>query len=304
MGHTHHHKHTEAENIRLAFGLNLIFAFVEALGGFYIGSMAVISNAIHDMGDSVALGLSWYFSTVSEKERNRVFSYGYRRFSLLSALFSGIFLFFGSVIILYNAIPRVLNPTEANPGGMLVFAIIGLLVNGLAAFRLKGGHTMNERMMMLHLMEDVLGWAAVFLAGIVMYFLKVPQLDPILAILITIFILYNAYKNLKTTMAIFMQVVPSSINIGEIEKSVLALDGVKGLHDLHIWSLDGVHHIASLHIVVEKPLDVIETLEIKTRVREITSKYSINHATIEVEFGEKDCLVHGSTHCSDFAGVE
>jgi cobalt-zinc-cadmium efflux system protein len=303
MGHHHHHgphQHRETENIRAAFVFNLIFVVIEAVGGFYINSIAVISNALHDLGDSLALGLSWYFSTVSGKERTRDFSYGFRRFSLLAALINGIVLFSGSALILYHAVPRIFHPGETNAGGMALFAILGLAVNGIAAYRLKGGATMNERMMMLHLLEDVLGWGAVLIASIVMFFKQLPQLDPLMAVLITLFILWNTVKNLKTTMAIFMQAVPPSIKMEELENECLKLDGVKGLHDLHVWTMDGNHHIASLHVVVAKPLTGEETLEVKTKIREIASRHSINHSTIEVEFGEKDCLVHGSTPCPDF----
>jgi cobalt-zinc-cadmium efflux system protein len=292
--HNHHHEHRETENIRAAFTLNLIFAFIELIGGIFINSMAVVSNALHDMGDALSLGLSWYFSVVSRKDKTPAFSYGYRRFSLLAALINGLVLFVGSGLILYHSLPRIFQPEQASSTGMFVFAVMGVCVNGFAAYRLNGGGTMNERMMMLHLLEDVLGWTAVLIASIVMHFGNIPQLDPILAVLITMFIIWNAVKNLKTTMMIFMQGVPDKIDLADLEKKLTELEGVKGIHDLHVWTLDGEHNIASLHVVVEKPLAVEEMVLVKNKIREITSGFQIDHATIEVECGEQDCMVHPS----------
>ena len=294
MGIHHHHEHRETKNIRSAFFLNLIFVFVELAGGIFINSLAVISNALHDMGDALALALSWYLSIVSKKDVTPAFSYGYKRFSLLAALINGLVLFAGSALILYHSVPRIFHPEPSNAGGMFLLAAIGVGVNGFAAYRLKGGKTMNERMMMLHLLEDVFGWVAVLTASVVMFFGKIPQLDPILAVMITLYIVWNAGKNLKTTMMIFMQGVPDAINMTDIERKLLELDGVKGIHDLHVWTLDGEHNIASLHVVVEKPLTVEEMVSIKNKVREITARFLIDHATIEVECGEKDCMVHST----------
>ncbi len=286
----HHHESHETKNVRTAFVLNLLFALLEIAGGFYANSMAILSNALHDAGDALAIGLSWYLSAVSRRGRTPAFSYGYRRLSPLTALVNGLVILAGSAIILYHSVPRIFHPEPASSRGMFIFAVAGVVVNGAAAYRLKGGGTMNERMIMLHLLEDVLGWLAVLAVSVVMFFGNAPQLDPILAVLITLFIVWNAAKNLKGTMTIFMQGVPEEVDIVEIEQKLLELDGVKGIHDLHVWTLDGIHHVASLHVVVEKPLGVVEMVKIKNQIRKVTAGFHIDHATIEVECGEKDCL--------------
>jgi cobalt-zinc-cadmium efflux system protein len=289
----HHHLHggSETKNIKSAMILNLGFAAIEALGGFYINSMAVLSNALHDLGDSMGLGISWYLTIISGKGETAEFSYGYRRFSLLAALITGLIILSGTVIIIYHSIPRLVHPEASNVKGMAIFGVIGVLVNAWAAMRLNKGDTMNERMMMLHMVEDVLGWAAVLVISIVMLVANVPQLDPALAILINLYILWNVVKNLKSTLHIFMQGVPDKIDMAEMEGKILAIEGVIGIHDLHIWTLDGDHHIASLHVVVAKPIGVQEMVKIKSGIRGIAAQLSIDQATIEVECGEKDCMV-------------
>ena len=206
--HTNHHDHFEDQhgrihhhhaikNLKVAFALNFTFTFIEVIGGFLTNSIAILSDALHDLGDTLAIGLSWYFQKLSGKSRSQKFSYGYKRFSLVSALISAIILLVGSVLIIYKAIPRLINPEIVHVKGMFVIAILGVLVNGIAVLRLKKGHSSNERVVMLHLLEDVLGWLAVLFGSVLMYFFDWPIIDPILSIMIATFILWNALKNIK-----------------------------------------------------------------------------------------------------------
>ncbi len=294
-GPRHPHAHTggahggAVSTIRTAFFLNLFFACFEIGGGLYTNSLAILSDAVHDIGDTFGIGLSWYMARLAGRERSGEYSYGYGRFSLLAALGNGAFLTFGGVIILAHAVPRIMHPEPSNASGMLLFAIAGVLVNGAAVLRLKEGKTMNERVVMWHLIEDVLGWLAVLVAAVVMLFVDIPVLDPILAIVITLYVLWNALKNLRRTGILFLQGVPESVNLPVLEERIRQLEGIRGLHDLHVWSLDGSYHVISLHVMTQTPLTAVEIAELKGRIRAITRECGIEHATIEVETTDAEC---------------
>jgi len=207
-----HHNH-DVKNIKTAFLLNLGFTIFELIGGLFVNSVAILSDAIHDLGDSLSLGLSWYFQNLSHKGRTKTFSYGYKRFSVLSAIINSIVLLVGSIFILYETIPRLITPVQPNATGMLALSIIGIIVNGAAVLKTCKGKTANERAVSLHMMEDVLGWIAVFIGSVIMYFVHLPILDPILSILITGFILFNAFKNLGFSLKIILQIFVYIINL-------------------------------------------------------------------------------------------
>ncbi|MEG0499489.1 MAG: cation diffusion facilitator family transporter [Rikenellaceae bacterium] len=198
MAHNHHHHHhnTSGKTIATAFLLNLFFAIFELFGGLYTNSIAITSDALHDFGDSISLGLAWYFEKLAKRKRTKSYSYGYKRFSVLGAIINSLILLCGSIVVLYEAIPRLFNPVHSDVKGMFIFAIVGIAVNGFAALRLKRGETLNERTVSLHLLEDVLGWVAILIGSIVMYFVDAPIIDPIMSVIITIFILYNVFRNL------------------------------------------------------------------------------------------------------------
>lgn len=294
-GHRHPHAPTRAAEggasatIRAAFFLNLFFTCLEIGGGLYTNSLAILSNAVHDMGDTFGIGLSWYMARVAGRQRSGAYSYGYGRFSLLAALANGALLTFGCVIILAHAVPRILHPEPSNVSGMLLFAVVGVLVNGAAVLRLKEGTTMNERVVMWHLIEDVLGWLAVLVAGVVMLFKEMPVLDPLLAAVITLYVLWNALKNLRRTGILFLQGVPESVDLPALEGRIKELAGIRGLHDLHVWSMDGSYHVISLHVMTHTPLTAAEIAELKGRIRAITRESGIEHATIEVENTDAEC---------------
>ena len=232
-------KDQDTGRLKLAFFLNLFFAIVELIGGIITNSVAILSDAMHDLGDSVSLGSSWIFQNVSKRKRDRKYSYGYRRFSVLGALLNSLVLFGGSVLILYEAIPRLFNPEMPDAKGMLILAAIGILVNGLAVIKLKGGSSLNERAVRLHLLEDVLGWIAILIGGILLMFWEIPIIDPILSIMISVYILYNVFRNIRDVLSIFLQAKPGDVEIRDLEKSFSELSGIINAHDLHIWSMDG-----------------------------------------------------------------
>jgi cobalt-zinc-cadmium efflux system protein len=304
MGHQeHNHVHHHAEQgsvsaIKWAFTLNLVFAFIELAGGLYTNSVAIFSDALHDFGDAAAIGVSYFLQRKSRQRADAHFTYGYKRFSLLGSLLISLMLTATSIFIIYESIGRILNPQNVKAGGMLLFAILGIVVNGAAVFRLKGKKGLNERSVYLHLMEDLLGWAAVLLAAIVLQFVSIPVIDPILSLSITCWVLFNVFRNLRDVLKVMLQASPSDIETSEITSKIIEVENVSDMHDFHLWSLDGVTHIASMHIVTTNKCYNSEEIEnIKNSVRSICEQYGINHTTIETEFlGERCC-----TNCNRIA---
>lgn len=289
MGHHHDHGHNARKNITFAFFLNLFFSFVELIGGIYTNSIAIMSDALHDFSDAISLGVAWYLQKYSEKERDDKYSYGYKRFSLLGSLFISSILLAGSIIVIKESVTRLFSPQEANAEGMLYLAILGIIVNGAAVFKLKKGTTLNERAVFLHLMEDVLGWVAVLIVSIVMMFVNLPILDPLLSIAISIWILTNIYKNFKATFSILLQHTPDEINVSLLEEKITGLKEIQSIHDLHIWSLDGQKNIMSLHVVLKDDLTLTELSPLKEQIREICTEMDIEHVTIEFEAENENC---------------
>ncbi|GGG98127.1 cation transporter [Polaribacter pacificus] len=291
MGHHHHHHHEEGatKNIKTAFFLNLSFTLIEIIGGIYTNSLAIVSDAVHDLGDSISLGMSWYFQKISTKKANSKYSYGYKRFSLLGAIINSIILIIGTVFIIKEAIPRIINPQAADAHGMMWLAILGVLVNGAAVLKLKKGSSINERVVSLHLLEDVLGWIAVLIASIIMQFWNVPILDPILSLAIACYVLFNVFKNLKESISIILQRVPDQLSVKAIEKKVIAMKGIKSVHDCHLWTMDGEYHVLSMHLVLNDPYQK-ETTALKNQVRHLLKQeFHIEHCTLELDQNPEDC---------------
>ncbi|WGH75951.1 cation diffusion facilitator family transporter [Tenacibaculum tangerinum] len=293
MGHNHHqHSHgNSTSNIAVAFFLNFGFTIIEFIGGFYTNSLAIMSDALHDLGDSLSLGLSWYFQKKSNKKATKTYSYGYKRFSLLGAIVNSIILVIGSVFIIKEAIPRILHPENADAKGMMWLAVLGIIVNGAAVLRLKKGTSINERVVSLHLLEDVLGWVVVLLASIVMQFWDVPVLDPVLSIAIAAFVLYNVYKNIKESLRIILQGTPENISINEVQQKIVSMKEIESIHDSHLWTMDGEYHVFTAHIVIQdKELSWEKGDEIKQRVKQMLhDDFHLEHITLELEFASKEC---------------
>lgn len=281
---SHNHNHQKVGNIKVAFFLNFSFTIVELVGGILTNSMAILSDALHDLGDSLTLGLAWYLEKYSTKKSDFKFSFGYARFSLLGALLNSIILVVGSIIILSQAIPRIFSPAEVNPQGMFLLAILGIVINGLAVLRLRHGTSLNERVVSWHLLEDVLGWVVVLIGSVVLIFFDIPWIDPVMSIFISIYILFHVYKNLKETMNIFLQGVPKNISISDLEDEIMAKTGVLAAYHTHVWSLDGEKNLISMHIVVSDELKREDIIEVKRQIRDLLKKSDIDHATIEVDF--------------------
>ncbi|MBZ4652111.1 MAG: cation diffusion facilitator family transporter [Proteiniphilum sp.] len=284
---TSYHRHNnDVKNISVAFFLNLSFTLVEFVGGVLTNSMAILSDAVHDLGDSFSLGLSWYFQKLSKKPGDKAFTYGYKRFSLLGAVVNSAILLVGSVVILINALPRLLHPNQPNTQGMLLLALLGVLINGLAVLRLRRGNSLNERVVSLHLLEDVLGWVAVFVGALVMHFVDAPVIDPLLSVAITIFILYNVYRNMRQSFRIILQGSPLSLDLEAAAKTVSALEGVRHAEHLHAWSVDGEYNVLTMHVVVDREMTMRDQQKLKQRIRTTLNTMGVQHATIELDLSD------------------
>ncbi len=271
------------ERVRFAAFLNFCFVVVELVGGFWTNSLAILSDALHDFGDSIALLVSWLFERGAKKSPDARYTFGYQRLSLFSALFSASILIAGSIIIIFQAIPRFLNPEPVNAFGMVGIAIIGIVFNGAGFFLLKKGESLNEKVLSWHLLEDVLGWVAILVGGIVIYFWQFYLIDPILTVALTAFILYNVAQSLREAVSILLQGVPKHINLEAVKKDINTIKGVIGIHDIHIWSLEGETDVFTAHVVLDDETLEKQAEQTKQTIKETLLKHHIEHSTIELE---------------------
>ncbi|MBE7439939.1 MAG: cation transporter [Spirochaetales bacterium] len=302
MGHFHHHGgHTHTHdpatspgrqrNIALVFFLNLSFTAIELVGGLLTGSVAILADALHDLGDSLSLGFAWFMERLAGRGRSERFSYGYGRFSLLSALVNALVLLGGVGFMLHLSLERLREPAMPGAVGMIVLALVGIAFNGFGALLLRRGESLNEKVLSWHLLEDVLGWVAILTGGVLLLFFHWPWVDPLLSIVFCVFILYNVVGLLRQTMGIFLQSVPRQIDTRAIELELMCIPGVHSLHDTHVWSLDGQKHILTTHVVVEDEIPSGRAIAIKEEARHIFLHHAIDHATIEIECLSEHCLL-------------
>jgi len=291
--HNHSHSHVNSANaskrIGWAFCLNVVFTIIEFIGGWLTNSTAIMADAVHDLGDSLSIGTAWGLNKLSDKDSNQTFSYGYKRFSLLGALINGIVLTVGSIWILLEAIPRLAEPEMPQVEGMVLLSVFGMAVNGFAAYKLSEGDSLNERVLNWHLLEDVLGWVAVFIVSIVLMFKPWPILDPILSIGFTLFILFNVFRNLKETLMLFLQATPDEEQLSKIRSDLLANDKVSDLHHFHIWSLDGERNVMTVHLVLDEDVSLELLQSLKENIHSSLEKYKFEHTTVELEFANEQC---------------
>ncbi len=272
-------------NILIAFLLNLGFSIFEFIGGIFTGSIAIVSDAVHDIGDAISIGLSYFLEKKSKKSPDKQYTYGYARYSVIGGLVTTVILLVGSIFVIYNAIGRFIEPRDINYDGMLIFAVVGVVVNLFAAFFTHGDGSINQRAVNLHMIEDVLGWIVVLIGAFVMKITDFAFIDPLMSIGVAIFIFVNAIGNLKEVTDLFLEKTPKDVDIDEIKEHIEEIEGVVGVHHIHVWSMDGQNNYATMHIVTDE-----EGSEIKARVREELKEHGIVHATLEIEkFGEECC---------------
>lgn len=286
------HQHSQdvsSRRIGLAFYLNLTFTVIEFVGGWLTNSTAIMADAVHDLGDSLSIGSAWLLNRLGQKSANPEYTYGYRRLSLFGALINGLVLIAGSVWVLISAIPRLADPIMPHTEGMMALAVLGVAVNGYAAYRLSQGRTLNEKILNWHLLEDVLGWVAVLIVATVMQFVDWPILDPLLSIGFTLFILINVLRNLLTTGRLFFQAVPDPDLLESVRASLMSLKEIDDVHHLHLWSLDGEHHVLTAHVKAVLTQDLARYAQLKATIQSALETYDLAHTTIEIELAEEAC---------------
>ncbi|CBW25881.1 putative cation efflux system protein [Halobacteriovorax marinus SJ] len=287
--HHHHHHHSGSKNILIAFLLNFCFAIIEFIGGYLTNSMAIYSDALHDLGDSTALLMSYFFEKFSKKGSDQKYTYGYRRFSLLSALLNAVILLIGSIFVISESFERLMNPEPVVSEGMFALAILGIVVNGVAAFRMSKESGINQRMVMLHLMEDLLGWFAVLIVSVVLYFKPWYILDSILSILISLLVLKGVYQGLKRIVTILMQAFPKDLNIDDVKSELIKIDGVEDVHYIQGWSMDEESHSLTFHVSVPDDLLVKDLDLIKKVIKAKLFDMKVSNSVIEFEGTGHNC---------------
>lgn len=271
-------------NILIAFLLNLSFAIFEFVGGIFTGSVAILSDALHDMADAVSIGLSYYLEKKSQVQPDHKYTYGYKRFSVLGGLITTAILLLGSVVIIYHAIGRILHPTPIHYQGMLLFAIIGVCVNLCAAVFTANGDSINQKAVNLHMLEDVLGWVVVLLGAIIMRFTNFSLLDPLMSMGVALFILIHAIGNLREIAHLFLLKTPQNLDVSQIKAHLETIEHVVDVHHIHLWSMDGHHHYATMHIVTQGDPE-----KVKAQIRHTLVHFGIDHVTLELECALEDC---------------
>jgi cobalt-zinc-cadmium efflux system protein len=280
--HAHSHSHSRVKNIGIAVVLNVTFTLIEVIGGVWTNSLTILSDALHDFGDSVTLIVAWVLERKASAPADTKRTFGYQRLSLLSAILSALVLVAGSVVILTHAIPRLIRPEPVNASGMTWLAVLGIAFNGLGFLRLQKGPSISEKVLAWHLLEDVLGWTVILVGAVTMQFWDNPLIDPILTIGFIAFTLRGVGRNIKETFNIFLQGVPSHIDLESVRRSILSVRGVQGVHDIHVWSLEGETDIFTGHVVVAREeLELVDDL--RRRIREALREQHIEHSTIEIE---------------------
>lgn len=277
------------KNILVAFILNLSFSIFEFIGGIVTGSVAIISDAIHDVGDAASIGISYFFEKKSKKRPDDKYTYGYGRYSVIGGFITTLILLIGSVVVICNAIGRIIEPTEINYNGMIIFAVVGVCVNFCAARFTRNGDSLNQKAVNLHMLEDVFGWIVVLVGAVVMRFTNFSLIDPIMSIGISVFILIGAVRNLKEIINLFLEKVPHNVDVAEIKEHVEGIEGVINAHHIHVWSMDGENNFATMHVVTDSTPHAV-----KTAIREELLEHGIGHVTIEIEAPSEEC---SEKHC-------
>lgn len=264
----------------LAFFLNLGYAIVEFIAGGIFGSSAVLADSVHDLGDAIAIGISAFLESISNREEDSHYTLGYKRFSLLGAMVTAVILMTGSVLVILENITKLFNPQPVNNEGILWLGIIAVSINVLASLVVRKGQTKNESILSLHFLEDTLGWVAVILMAIVLRFTDWYILDPLLSLGISIFILSKAIPRFWSTLKIFLDAVPEGVDIQKIKTDLAELDHVASINQLNLWTMDGLEKNAIVHVCLEE----VEHMEVcKESIRALLKDCGFQNVTIEVD---------------------
>jgi len=262
----------------IAFLLNLFFSIFELVGGVLTGSVAILSDAVHDLGDAASIGFACVLERKSTRPPDDTHTYGYGRYSALGGLLTTLILVIGSGVAIYGAIRRLVHPAAIHYDGMMLLAVVGILVNAGAAFLTHRGESLNQKAVNLHMLEDVLGWAVVLAGAVVMKFTDFTVLDSLLSIGVAVFILVHAIGHLREALDLFLDRTPRDLTTDAICARVGEVEGVIKVHHIHLRALSEQVYDATLHIVTNG-----NPTEVKTAIRRRLAELGIAHITIEVD---------------------
>ncbi len=272
------------KSILAAFLLNLAFSLFEFFGGLLTGSVAILSDSVHDAGDAMSIGVSYFLEKKSTKEADDRYTYGYGRYSVIGGAFTTLILILGSFGMICAAIKRLISPTDIHYDGMILFAFVGISVNFLAAYLTRGGDSVNRRAVSLHMLEDVLGWAVVFVGAVIMRFTDLTVIDPVMSVCTSTVILVGAIRNMCEVIRIMTDRIPSGMTPDSIRNELLSIEEVADVHHIHVRSIDGNVVSASMHIVINGDMKGTKHL-----ARHKLAEIGIRHATIETEAVGEEC---------------
>lgn len=272
------------KNILIAFVLNILFSIFEFIGGLFTGSVAILSDSLHDFGDALSIGISYLLEKKSKRKADLKYTYGYIRYSVIGGFITSTILFSGSLFVIYESIKRIINPVAINYDGMIVIAFFGVIINLFAAYFTKEGDSINQKSVNLHMLEDVLGWIVVLIGSILMHFTNIVYIDAILSILVAIFIIIHTFDNIKSILDLFLEKTPSNVNLNRIKQDLLKIDGVLDIHHIHVRSIDGYNNFLTLHVVLND-----YDKKIKTNIKKKLLEHNIIHSTIEIELENEKC---------------
>lgn len=278
----------------VAFFLNLSYAIVEFIAGGIFGSSAVLADSVHDLGDAIAIGISAFLETISNREEDSHYTLGYKRFSLLGAMVTAVILMTGSVLVILENIAKIFHPQPVNDEGILWLGIIAITINVLASLVIRKGQTKNESILSLHFLEDTLGWVTVILMAIVLRFTDWYILDPLLSLVISFFILSKALPRFWRTLKIFLDAVPEGVDIQKIKTDLAELDHVASINQLNLWTMDGLEKNAIVHVCL-KEMEHMETC--KESIRIFLKDCGFQNITIEVDADLESHQAHKRKVC-------
>lgn len=270
---------SSSKNTFIAFLLNLSFSIIEFIFGWLFGSSAILADAVHDLGDALAIGSSAIMQTYANKPADKFYPFGYKRWNILAALLTSSILIIGSSLILVENIPNLFHPQPVNQDGMLILGIIAVIINFFASRIVKNGHSHNESILSLHFLEDILGWLAVILVSIILQFTDWYFLDPLLSLGIAIFILAKALPKAWNNVKILLETSPQGVNLEEVKGVLLTLENVHEITQLNVWTMDGYEHCATVTVTLTNPAVADKT---KAKIRNSLITFGIVQSTIEI----------------------
>lgn len=269
----------------VAFLLNLIFTFVEIWGSILTGSVTILSDAIHDFGDCIALGMAWRMEKVSKRPANERYQFGYRRFSVVAGLVNNLILLMGGGVLIVTSLQRFFAPRPIDGKGMLVFAVFGILMNGSAMLLTSKGKNINEKTISMHMLEDVLTWVAVLVVGAVMCFIELPVLDSLLSIGMTLVIFVGVARNLKKLFAIITVRSPlEKEEYRKLQEQLAELNFAGTLEEVRLYSMDGEDINGEVSLVLYEEVGAEDMMQLYHSVLDCCKNFGVSRAVIQIRY--------------------